>query len=144
MAKDFFTADQRNTIVEAVKQAERRTSGEIRVHIEAHCRTEVLDRAASVFDMLGMQHTVHRSGVLFYLALKDHKFAILGDAGINAKTGEGFWDEIRLVMEHEFRAGRFTEGLTTGIGMAGEKLSAFFPLKEGDSNELGDEISFGK
>ena len=84
-----------------------------------------------------------RNGVLFYLAVDDHKFAILGDAGINSLTPEDFWDQIRDKVLEEFREGRFVSGLETGIRMAGEKLKAYFPYQEGDINELPDEISFG-
>jgi len=98
MTKHLFTKEQKEQIVKAIKEAELNTSGEIMVHIEQKCKEEVLDRASGVFDMLNMQNTQLRNGVLFYLAVKDKKFAILGDAGINKKTGEQFWTDIKDLM----------------------------------------------
>ena len=123
--------------------AELDTSGEIRVHIERRCKGEVLDRGAYLFEKLGMHKTVRRNGVLFYLAVDDHKFAILGDAGINAVTPEDFWDRIKENMQEEFRAGRFAEGLEAGIREAGKELKEHFPYLDDDVNELPDDISFG-
>lgn len=143
MAEANFSAAQKAEILAAIKEAENKTSGEIIVHIENRCRIEVLDRAAEVFDKLGLHKTAARNGVLIYLAVKDHKFAILGDSGINLKTGEHFWTEIKEVMSDKFRSGDFTGGLISGIQMAGEKLKIHFPYEKGDKNELRDEISFG-
>jgi uncharacterized membrane protein len=144
MAEDSFTAQQKQAINQAVKEAEKNTSGEIMVHIEKHCREDVMDRAAGVFEMLEMHKTDLRNGVLFYLAVKDRKFAILGDAGINAKVPANFWDVIKEHMLNHFKEHRFTEGLSEGIKMAGEQLKVHFPYLKDDKNELSDEISFGK
>jgi len=128
----------------SVKEAEKATSGEIRVHIETNCPEDVLDRAAWIFNRLHMEKTAERSGVLFYLAVRDRKFAIIGDAGINAKVPHGFWDEVKENMQKLFREGKFTEGLSQGIVLAGAQLKAHFPHKKEDVNELSDEISFDK
>lgn len=142
-AVNFFTKEEKELIESAVAQAETNTSGEIRVHIENHCREDVMDRAAWWFAKLKMHKTELRNGVLFYLAVKDHKFAILGDAGINAVTGYDFWDRIKEVMAEEFSQQNFAEGLHKGILMAGEQLKEHFPYQSDDVNELSDEISFG-
>ena len=139
----FFTHEQRERIILAIRDAELNTSGEVRVHLERKCKDEVLDRAAYLFEKLKMHKTALRNGVLFYLAVDEHKFAILGDAGINTVTAEDFWDEVRNKVRGEFTEGRFVVGLETGIRMAGEKLKEHFPYLEGDVNELPDEISFG-
>lgn len=144
MAQHFFSKEEQNLIVEAIKEAEKNTSGEIQVHIESHCKKEVLDRAVDVFEKLKMHKTKDRNGVLFYLAYKDRKFAILGDAGINSVVPHNFWDNIKEDMESAFRQGAFTSGLCEGIKKAGTQLKAHFPYKENDKNELSDEISFGK
>ncbi len=141
-AKSFFTAEQQASIVNAIAEAEKNTSGEIRVHLENKCTAEVLDRAAQVFAKLNMHKTKERNGVLFYLATEDHKFAILGDAGVNAKTGPDFWDVIKAGMAEEFSKGNFTEGLVNGILKAGEQLKVHFPYQSDDVNELPNEISF--
>ena len=144
MAKDFLTASQRDQIVEAIKTAELNTSGEIRVHIDKTCVEDVMDRAAYWFEKLNMHKTELRNGVLFYLSYEDHKFAILGDAGINQKVPEGFWDDIRDTVINNFKQGEYAKGLEEGILMSGEQLKAHFPYQSDDVNELPDEISFGK
>ncbi|MBN1118939.1 MAG: TPM domain-containing protein [Bacteroidales bacterium] len=143
-ADKFFTDKQKKTIVEAIAEAENNTSGEIRVHIENTCSEDVLDRAAFLFEKLEMHKTEKRNGVLFYLAVNDRKFAILGDAGINAVTSADFWDKIKEELILHFKESNFTEGLSKGIRMSGEALKQHFPYKTDDKNELTDEISFGK
>ncbi|MGC1391601.1 MAG: TPM domain-containing protein [Bacteroidales bacterium] len=143
-ASSFFTKEQQAQILESVKEAELETSGEIRVHIETSLKGDVLDRAAWLFRKLGMHKTAERNGVLFYLAVKDRKFAILGDAGINAKVHAGFWDDISEILTKNFKEGKFTEGLSEGIVLAGKHLKIHFPHQKDDVNELPDEISFDK
>ena len=140
----YFSEENKLQITNAIRVAETNTSGEIRVHIEKHCKEDVLDRAAYIFEKLEMHKTPLRNGVLFYLAFEDHKFAILGDAGINEKVPDNFWEEIKEEMAASFREGKFTEGLSTGIKKAGKQLKQHFPWQEDDVNELSDEISFGK
>ncbi len=143
-ARKFFSIEEKKAIKGAVEEAERNTSGEIRVHIENNCKGEVLDRAAYLFKQLGMEKTELRNGVLFYLAIKNQQFAILGDRGINAGVPEKFWDEIAQMMTEKFKEGKFTEGLEQGILKAGKKLKEHFPYQKDDVNELSDEISFGE
>ena len=143
-ASSFFTEEQQATILASVREAEDATSGEIRVHIETSFRGDVLDRAAWVFGKLGMNKTALRNGVLFYLAVEDRKFAIIGDAGINAKVPEDFWDRIKELLLKNFKEGNFTDGLSEGIILAGEQLKTHFPHQKDDVNELPDEISFDK
>jgi uncharacterized membrane protein len=140
----YFTAENQLQIANAIRVAEMNTSGEIRLHIEKYCKGDVLDQAAYVFGKLEMHKTKLRNGVLFYLAVEDHKFAILGDAGINQKVPEDFWDKTKELVLSKFREGNITEGLTSGILMAGEQLKAHFPYLENDKNELTNDISFGK
>jgi uncharacterized membrane protein len=143
-AATFFSKEEQAMILASVKEAELETSGEIRVHIETSLKGDVLDRAAWLFKKLGMNKTAERNGVLFYLAVGDRKFAIIGDAGINAKVPVGFWDNISELMKKNFKEGKFTEGLSEGILMAGTQLKTHFPHKADDVNELPDEISFDK
>jgi uncharacterized membrane protein len=141
-ASSFFTNEQQAQILASVREAEKATSGEIRVHIETSFTGEVLDRASWIFKKLGMHKTTERNGVLFYLAVSDRKFAIIGDAGINVKVPAGFWDEISTLLQKNFREGKFTEGLAEGIVLAGKQLKTHFPYSKDDVNELSDEISF--
>ncbi|HZH73773.1 MAG TPA: TPM domain-containing protein [Mariniphaga sp.] len=141
--RNFFSSKDKLQIENAIRAAELKTSGEIRVHIEKNCKEDVLDRAAFLFEKLEMHKTDLRNGVLFYLAIEDHLFAILGDAGINQKVPDNFWVQIKQAMESEFKEGKFTDGLVTGINKAGEALKHHFPWQKDDINELSDEISFG-
>ncbi len=143
-AKKFFTKEQQVAIQKAIADAENATSGEVRVHIDDECKGDVLDVAANVFHKLKMNKTELRNGVLFYLAVSNRKFAILGDKGINQKVPANFWDNIKDVMTEHFKQQQFTEGLCKGIEMAGEKLKSHFPLQSNDRNELSDEITYGK
>jgi uncharacterized membrane protein len=143
-ASSFFSEEQQAQILASVKEAELETSGEIRVHIETSLKGDVLDRAAWLFKKLGMDKTAERNGVLFYLAVDDRKFAILGDGGLNSKVPAGFWNEISEHLKKNFKEGKFTEGLSEGIIMAGNQLKRHFPYKKNDINELSDEISFDK
>lgn len=143
MSTSFFSEAQQNLISKAIQGAEMETSGEIRVHLEKNCSGNVLDRAAHVFSSLEMHKTKLRNGVLFYLAYEDRKFAILGDAGINASVPENFWDDIKSKMQQRFRSGHFVEGLCEGVELAGKQLQSTFPRAEDDENELSDHISMG-
>jgi uncharacterized membrane protein len=143
-ASDIFTPEERKRIMQAIETAEMNTSGEIRVHVEVSYDGALLDRAATVFARLGMHKTALRNGVLFYLAVKKRQFAVIGDAGINKVVPPTFWDEIRSVIEGHFKNSEFGEGLSKGILLTGEQLKKHFPYTTGDTNELPNEISFGK
>lgn len=140
--ENYFSKEEKEQITAAIAEAELNTSGEIRLNVEGHCKIDALDRAAYVFEKLGMHETAERNGVLFYLAVYEHKFAILGDAGINRLVPENFWDEIKETMLTYFKSGKLAEGVSVGIKMAGMQLKANFPFQADDKNELSDEISF--
>lgn len=140
--KSFFTDEQSKLIQQAIADAERMCSGEIRVHVDMWCKGDVMQMAKKVFEKLKMHETAERNGVLIYLALEDKKLAILGDKGIDEKVPEGFWDLAYTSMRKLFSEGNYTQGLQVGIGMAGEKLRTYFPYLKDDSNELSNEISY--
>ncbi len=140
----FFSQEQESEVVQAIKSAEHQTSGEIRVHIESVCKGKVLDRAAWLFKSLKMHETALRNGVLIYLSTSDRKFAIIGDAGINAVVPANFWDDVKVLMINSFSKGEMVAGFVTGIAKVGEKLKELFPYQDDDINELPDEISYGK
>lgn len=143
-ASDFFSLEEQEDIRRAIKLAELDTSGEIRVHIENVCAGDVLDRAAFLFKQLGMTKTELRNGVLIYLAIRNRKFAIIGDAGINSVVPENFWDTIKHNMLNAFRKDEFSHGLCEAVRAAGLQLKQHFPRKREDVNELSDDISFGE
>jgi uncharacterized membrane protein len=142
--KHLLSPEQEQFVLSSLMKSEMHTSAEIRVHIEARCSGNVLDRAAIIFAKLGMHQTAQRNGVLIYLAVNDHKVAILGDQGINAQVEEHFWDDVVVAMTRAFRQGEFCTGLILAIEMVGLRLKQFFPYTEGDKNELSDEISYGE
>ena len=141
-SRTFFSKEEQQRIVAAIKEAELDTSGEIRVHIENHCKEEALERAAELFYGLKMDRTAARNGILFYLAVKDHKFAVIGDEGINKKVEHDFWNDIKDQMIFNFKENKFADGLVAGILKCGERLKEYFPYQSDDVNELSDEISF--
>ena len=138
-----FTEEQQEEIVHAIQVAEGYTSGEIRLAVEPRCKGEPKDRAAIYFHRLGMDKTALRNGVLIYMAVDDHRFAIIGDAGIHAKVGTGFWEETKELMLRHFKQGDLVQGLIEGIKHAGEQLQRFFPRQDDDVNELPNDIAFG-
>jgi len=144
MAKQFFTQEEQEEIVHAIAEAELKTSGEIRVRLESYCHKNVLQHAAKVFHKLEMHKTVKRNGVLFYVAVKSRKAAIVGDEGIHHYVKQDFWDNLTKEILSRFAQNKYKEGLITGILAAGEKLKEHFPRENDDVNELPDEISFGK
>ena len=144
MSKEvFLSKEEEQEIVEAIRIAEKNTSGEIRIHLEQTTTLDAYDRALAVFQELKMDETELKNGVLIYLAIKDRTFVICGDQGINDVVPNDFWDCTRDIMVTQFRAGNFKQGLIDGILRAGEQLQQYFPWKEGDTNELSNEISKG-
>jgi uncharacterized membrane protein len=142
MSEPFFSESEQQRIVEAIRLAELNTSGEIRVHLEATCKGDPYERATLKFGEMGMHATALHNGILFYLAYRDKKFAVVGDQGIHEKVQQEFWDNLTQVMSEHFRNGKFTEGLSLAIAMAGDQLKKHFPYQSDDTNELSNELSF--
>jgi uncharacterized membrane protein len=139
-----LTPDQQAQLMAAIRQAELNTSGEIRVHLEERCPDgDPVARAVAVFQHLGMHQTKEQNGVLFYMAWGDRKFAVVGDAGIDAKAPPGFWDSTKDLMRQHLAANDLVGGLGAGIERAGQQLKQYFPRATDDANELTDDISFG-
>lgn len=141
--ENFLTQEEELAIVEAIRMAEKKTSGEIRVHIEKTTSKVPFDRALEVFHELRMDETQLQNGVLIYLAVADKKFVICGDKGINDLVADDFWDTTKEIMKNHFKNGNFKQGLIDGILIAGEQLKKYFPWQDGDTNELSNEISKG-
>jgi uncharacterized membrane protein len=139
--RHFFSKLDSDRIVGAIADAEKRSSGEIRVHVTRLKPSNLEERARRRFELLGMTRTAERNGVLIYIAPKLRRFQILGDSGIHEKCGDDFWKDTAAAMEARFRRGDFTEGVVHGIGKVGEVLAAHFPRKAGDVNELPDEVT---
>ncbi len=143
--KPFFTNEEEQRIVAAIRAAEKRTSGEIRVFVESRCSyVNAVDRAAEIFFGLKMEKTEDRNGVLLYIATKDKQLAIFGDKGIHEKVGTAFWNkEVRQILK-EFSQHHYADGIVHVVTEIGEALITHFPYENEDRNELPDDIVFGK
>jgi len=138
----FFSSKEKGRIVRAVQNAEKNTSGEIRVHLERKAKEDILAHACREFDRLGMNKTAERNGVLIFMGVHSKRFAIWADQGINDKVPANFWKDIVQAMERAFAEDRFADGIEGAILTIGEKLRAYFPYQREDINELPDEISY--
>ncbi|MCV9926597.1 TPM domain-containing protein [Flavobacterium sp. LS1R49] len=141
--EDFLTKEEEQAIVEAIRVAEKNTSGEIRVHIESSTSKAHYDRALEVFHELKMNETQLKNGVLLYVAVDDHKFVICGDKGINDVVHANFWDSTKEAIASHFKQENFKQGLIDGILIAGEQLKKHFPWSADNTDELSNEISKG-
>ena len=140
----FLSSDDESAIVQAIQEAEKKTSGEVRVHIEKKCpKKDPVKRAISLFQKLGMHKTDLRNGVIVYVATEDHLLAIWGDEGIHAKVGQEFWESTLITLQEDFKTNQIKNGLTKALLDIGEKLQQHFPYKKDDKNELEDSISYG-
>jgi uncharacterized membrane protein len=141
--EDFLSVEEEQEIIEAIRIAEKNTSGEIRIHIERSSKIDAFDRAMELFHDLKIDDTKLQNGVLIYVAVEDKTFVIYGDKGINDVVSNDFWDSTKEVMQSHFKAGNFKQGLIEGVLKAGKELETFFPWEDNDTNELTDEISKG-
>jgi uncharacterized membrane protein len=140
----FISDEEKEQIVQAIKNAESNTSGEIRVHIEYYCRTEPLKRAKELFEHLGMTNTKEKNGLLIYVAIGDRKLAVIGDSGINDRTTPEFWHQVKeQIREGLASRDRLYQGICLGVELLGEKLKELFPRLFDDVDEMSDEISIG-
>lgn len=143
MSSDLqLSEEQEQHIIDAIREAEERTSGEIRVHIEATCRRDPLDRAARIFHELGMDQTELQNGILIYIASEDHKVAVYAGRGIHKQVEEGFWNDVLALLVDHFKSDEFEQGIAKAVTMAGNKLQELYPSRKGDVNELPDDISY--
>jgi uncharacterized membrane protein len=140
--EDFLSAKEEDEVVEAIRMAEKATSGEIRVHIEkSHGEVDIFERAIEVFHLLKMDNTKQENGVLIYVAIENRDFVIYGDKGINEVVPNDFWESTKDAIVAQFKAGNYKQGLIDGILKAGEQLNKHFPWSEGNTNELSNTIS---
>ncbi len=142
--EEWLTPAELASVRDAVQTAEKRTSGEIRVHLDVAIMENVLDHAAFVFDDLGMARTKDRNGVLIYVSIPGRKVAVIGDVAIHAKLGNGYWKGVLDLILVHFKQDRFGDGLCAGVERLGEQLREHFPYQRDDVNELSDDVSFGK
>lgn len=136
----IFTEEEQELIAASIADAEKLTSGEIRIAIEKHCKSDAFDRATEYFFKLDMDKTAEKNGVLIYLAYEDHKFAIIGDRGINQVVPEDFWETTQVAMKAHFASANYAGGIIAGVRLAGEKLATFFPYAHDDVNEIPNDI----
>jgi uncharacterized membrane protein len=144
--KDFFTAEEQQLIIESIRNAERMTSGEVRVFVESKCSyMDAIDRAAELFFQLEMQKTDDRNAVLVYVAMKDRQLAVFGDEGIHKRVGNEYWKNEVQKMINNFNRENYAAGISEVVKDIGEALTKNFPFNnDTDKNELPDDIVFGK
>jgi uncharacterized membrane protein len=144
--KPLLDEEENRLIVKAIRQAEKRTSGEVRVYVESRCRfMDAIDRAAELFFSLQMEKTDDRNAVLVYIALKDHQLAVFADEGIYKKTGADYWNNVVKEMLSTFNKQDYAKGIAECVIQIGEALTTHFPYdNDTDKNELPDQIVFGK
>jgi uncharacterized membrane protein len=143
MAREAFLSEQQEQlVVQAITEAEKTTSSEIRVHIEHTCDDEPLERAKELFADLAMSETELNNGVLLYIATDDHKIAVYGGKGIHEQVGQSFWDSTIEKLVAHFKKDEFVEGMVEAVKNIGNELSTYFPYQKGDENELSDDISY--
>ncbi len=138
----LFNEQEQELIANTIEEAEKVTSGEIRIAIDKHCPGDALETAQKYFTQLGMDKTSLHNGVLIYLAYEDHKFAIIGDSGINKVVPPDFWETTQVAMKAHFAGGNIAEGLIAGVSLVGEKLAIFFPSNHDDINEIPNDIIY--
>lgn len=141
--ENFLSASEEEAIVAAIRDAEKNTSGEIRVHIENTCNNDVFEHAMEVFHYLKMDNTKEQNGVLIYVAVSKKEFVIYGDKGINEAVGNDFWNSTKDTIANHFKNGEFAKGIIKGVENAGEELSRYFPWMHGNEDELDNSISKG-
>ena len=142
--EDWLTREELDRVRDAVRAAEMRTSGEIRVHLDVAIMEDVLDHAAFIFEQLEMSKTKDRNGVLLYVSVPGRKVAVVGDSAIHAELGNAYWQQVLDLVLGHFKQDHFCEGLCAGVEAIGEQLRKFFPYQREDVNELSDDVSFGK
>lgn len=138
--KAFFSQLDHDRMVAAIAEAEKLTSGEIRVYVSHRKVNEVRHAALHHFQKLGMHQTKHRNAVLIFVAPESQNFFVVGDEAVHAKCGEAFWEQVAAEMQEQFRQARFTDGIIHGIHTAGKLLAQHFPRGGADRNELPDSI----
>lgn len=137
----LFSEIEEQQIIRAIVEAEKNTSGEIRVHLEAVLNKDPHERALEVFHKLKMDQTKYHNGVLFYLATENKKFVIYGDQGIHKRVPENFWEDVRNLVISYFKNKDYLKGITEGVSRIGEKLKEYFPIDSNDIDELSNQIS---
>ncbi|RJP18142.1 MAG: TPM domain-containing protein [Candidatus Abyssobacteria bacterium SURF_5] len=137
----FLTPAESRQVTAAVEQAEKFTSGEIKVTLARHCWISIESKASRLFNKLNLDRTRHRNCVMILLVLTNHEFHIHGDQGIHERVGQEFWDDVRDRMSVCFKEDRFGDGLAEGVRLIGEKLAQFFPPLADDTDEISNHIA---
>ncbi len=140
--KIFFSAEESAKISNAIEQAEKRSSGEIRVHLQKKSKGDAFEAAKRIFEKIGMTKTAERNGVLFFISLQDKQFVLLGDKGIDEKVPANFWQSVKDLVLEKFKEEKYVEALVAGIEECGKKLADHFPYQKNDQDELSNEVTY--
>jgi uncharacterized membrane protein len=139
----WFSEGDLAEVSAAIAGAEALTSAEVRVHLDRRCPGDPTARAAAVFEQLEMHQTRERNGVLVYVALDDHRLAVVGDRSIHERVGQPYWERLAATLSAHFAQGRRREGLSAVVHELGRELARHFPRRPDDANELTDQVSVG-
>ena len=143
--REFFTAEEQRRMVDAIQNAEKNTSGEVRVFVEGKCSyVNAVDRAQEIFFKLQMDKTKDRNAVLLYMAIDDHQLALFADEGIYQRLGADYWNKEVQTILSSFTKHDILGGICRGVTDIGDALKEQFPYETADRNEIPDEIIFGK
>ena len=140
-ARKFLKQLRHDEIVAAIREAERKTSGEIRVFVTHHPVQDPVAAARAQFVRLGMEKTRDRNGVLLFVAPLARQFAVVGDRGVHERCGDEFWQAMASEISGHFQESDFTRGIVHGIKRAGDLLGQHFPRQPDDRNELPDNLA---
>jgi len=140
-ARHFLDKLQHDKIVAAIREAEKQTSGEIRVFVSRHETQNPVADAQSHFIQMEMDKTREHNGVLIFVAPRSHQFAVIGDGAVHARCGDEFWQALTAEMSGHFKNSDFTQGIVHAIRKAGEILATHFPRRRDDQNELPDDVA---
>ena len=142
MLADFLPPEDQQKIAQSITDAERRTSGEICVHVTPHTHGDTMRRARRTFNRLSLFRTAQRNAVLIFVAYLDRRVAIIGDTGINSKVGDRFWDEATRLLTRHLAEGRNAEGICETVALVGNQLAELYPARRDDINELSNEVTY--
>lgn len=141
LARELFSEQDLEDLHRAIAEAEKKTSGEIKLDFEYDVQRDSLHHAERIFEALGLTATRERNATLIVMFLKDRKFAVVGDEGIHKRVPIDFWQSVVRKIEDRFRENQFRQGLLEGIAELAEKLSVHFPCAGDDRDEIDNRIA---
>ena len=142
--REFLSKLEHDRIVQTIREAESKTSGEIRVFVQrGKLKSDPLAAAQKKFRQLHMHKTRESNAVLIFVAPRAHKFAVVGDKAIHEKCGDEFWQRVVTRMRTHFQNENFSDALVEAIKEIASVMASHFPKTLGNANELPDDVIEG-